>query len=452
MIVRGKHLNKFEMLEYFESMNCLVEFDLATFVEPKKLQKCLKDSFILCKCKYPYLRMKFSANGQAIVEQNSQEFDLVNLECVELAHKNALSEEKTQERFNHFGSLPANLQQTVFHAKLYSFQQKNFQLLISINHACCDGIGACAVFKDLFSFLDKLLSGIDAKQVQVKSKKFFDPFKSADYSSIDLNQIASESSQLNKYQNYVKNLSLSVEKPLSEFSRFCLSFRLTEHETQHLCLKCKINKTTVQGVLSVAVMLSLINESRSLDETSFRVLNGSAINMRYSLDQEASSEDLMLAVSMLYWYGEFDHGDNLWSIARQGSKKVHEMKKNREGLKFWKKLNSGLETDYEETVVNQSSIGKISFQEDKIKNVKFKNLNFFNTTYNNQFDQNFIAVFAYTFLNRFTITFSHTCSRLSYDWSHNFTKNIEIVLKFMSNEILDDRLTVEYLLGKLIKN
>lgn len=313
----------------------------------------------------------------------------------------------------------------------------------------CDGLGACAVFRDLFSFFDTQLSGVDANQIQVKSKNFLDPFKSADYSRVNLDQIASESNLFDRYQDYVKNLNLSVEKSLKPFSRFCVSFRLTEQETQNLCLKSKINKTTIQGVLSAAVMLSLINESRDSNESKHRVLNGSAINMRYSFDQEVSNEDLMLAVSMLYWYGEFDDADNLWSIARQGTKKVHEMKKNKDGLKFWIKLNNGLETDYENTVVNQSSIGKISFQEDTIKNIKFKNLNFFNTTYNQHFDQNFIAIFAYTFLNRFTITFSHTCSRLSYEWSSNFSKNIETVLKCMSNELIDDRLSVKYILDKL---
>lgn len=291
---------------------------------------------------------------------------------------------------------------------------------------------------------------MNTNQFQIKPKKFYDPFKSADYSNVNLSQITSESNLYDKYQNYVKNLNFTVDKSLTEYSRFCLSFRLTELETQNLCLKCKINKTTIQGVLSVAVMISLINQSRSTNENKYKVLNGSAINMRYCLDPDVSSEDLMLAVSMLYWYGEFNESDNLWWIARQGTKKVHEMKKNKDGLKFWIKLNNGLETDYEETVVNQSSIGKISFQEDSIKNLKFKNLNFFNTTYNQQFDQNFIAVFAYTFLNRFTITFSNTCSRLNTEWSNNFTKNLEIVLKFMSNELLDDHLTVKYILDKLI--
>lgn len=136
MISKGKYLNKFEMLEYFESMNCMIEFDLVNFVEPKWLHKCLLNSFMLCKIKYPYLRMKFAANGQAILEQNSQEFDSVNLEFIELIQKNSLNEERTQERFNKFGSSETNLQKSVFHAKLYSFQNKNFQLFISINHAC----------------------------------------------------------------------------------------------------------------------------------------------------------------------------------------------------------------------------------------------------------------------------------------------------------------------------
>lgn len=136
MIFKGKHLNKFEMLEYHESMNCLIEFDLVNYIEPKKLERCLLDSFILCKFKYPYLRMKFASNGQAILEQNNKEFELVYLEFVNLDQKNALNKQKTEERFNKFGSLAVNLQKTVFHAQLYNFQNKNFQLFISINHAC----------------------------------------------------------------------------------------------------------------------------------------------------------------------------------------------------------------------------------------------------------------------------------------------------------------------------
>lgn len=136
MIFKGKHLNKFEMLEYFESMNCLIEFDLVSYVESKKLEKCLLDSFLLCKLKYPYLRMKFSSNGQAILEQNNKEIEFVHMEFIELENKNALNKQNSEERFNKFGSLAVDLQKTVFHAKLYNFQNKNFQLFISINHAC----------------------------------------------------------------------------------------------------------------------------------------------------------------------------------------------------------------------------------------------------------------------------------------------------------------------------
>lgn len=136
MLIKARLLNQFEKLEYYESMNCMFEFDLSDKLDINLVHKSLRESFILCKTKYPYLRMKFSANGQAIMEQEREEFELVDLEFHSLTDEESLSPEATLERFNRLASQPVDLQRSVFSSQLFNYQNKNFQLFISINHAC----------------------------------------------------------------------------------------------------------------------------------------------------------------------------------------------------------------------------------------------------------------------------------------------------------------------------
>ncbi|CAF1058980.1 unnamed protein product, partial [Brachionus calyciflorus] len=114
-------------MEYYESMNCLIEFEMVKHVDAQMVNKFLVESFILCKQKYPYLRMKFTQNGQFILEQNKHEFNQVDMEFYELTNQESLCEKETMERFNKFGSRGANLEKTVFNALLYSFENKHFQ-------------------------------------------------------------------------------------------------------------------------------------------------------------------------------------------------------------------------------------------------------------------------------------------------------------------------------------
>ena len=136
MKIVPRKLYHFEKMEYFESMNCLIEFEMVKCIDIQMVKKFLKESFILCKQKYPYLRMKFTQNGQFILEQNKHEFTQIDLEFYELNNQESLCEKETMERFNKFGSRGANLEKTVFNALLYSFENKYFQLFISLNHAC----------------------------------------------------------------------------------------------------------------------------------------------------------------------------------------------------------------------------------------------------------------------------------------------------------------------------
>lgn len=136
MKILPRNLYHFEKMEYYESMNCLIEFEMVKHVDAQMVKKYLVESFILCKQKYPYLRMKFTQNGQFILEQKKHEFNQVDLEFYELTNQESLLEKETMERFNKFGSRRVNLEKSVFNALLYSFENKHFQLFISLNHAC----------------------------------------------------------------------------------------------------------------------------------------------------------------------------------------------------------------------------------------------------------------------------------------------------------------------------
>ena len=136
MLIKGRVLNQFEKLEYYESMNSMFEFDLMDKLDIGFVHKSLRESFILCKTKYPYLRMKFSPNGQSILEQSIEEFEYVDLEFHTLTEEESLLPDVTLDRFNKLASQPVDLQKSVFSAKLFTYQNKNCQLFISINHAC----------------------------------------------------------------------------------------------------------------------------------------------------------------------------------------------------------------------------------------------------------------------------------------------------------------------------
>lgn len=98
------------------------------------------------------------------------------------------------------------------------------------------------------------------------------------------------------------------------------------------------------------------------------------------------------------------------------------------GLKWWVKTNNGIPR--QPYTALESSIGRISFDEEKLKCIKITDLRFNNT----KEPGNLIEIHAFTFADRFTISAGFRYPRFKPEWARNYLDNLVRVLQRFSND------------------
>lgn len=161
--------------------------------------------------------------------------------------------------------------------------------------------------------------------------------------------------------------------------------------------KCKSHKSTIQGALSVAVALSIVNESFDLSNFAnpIEIVNYIACNMRY-LDN-LKNDDLVDYIGDLSWYTEIKNShQSIWDVIENTTRKIHQLKSQNEGLKWLVKVQNSI--PIQPFSVANSSVGRIDLGEAQLKNINVNDLQFFVSTYNKHNNgDNFMIVHAFTF-------------------------------------------------------
>lgn len=132
--------------------------------------------------------------------------------------------------------------------------------------------------------------------------------------------------KLDRHETNHDNLS-AVKTPY-----YCIFKELDESESRSLFENCKLNATTVQGILSVAKAIWIINEKLDLSKATDPIdyENMVVMDMRYYFG--LSSEDVFKGASTITWPEVFDLDENLWKLATKTSEIIKKSRNDNQGF------------------------------------------------------------------------------------------------------------------------
>lgn len=308
-----RYLCPIEEIVSMITINLMVSFESKA---PIKQQNII-DAIRFTKQKYPYMRMKIIQDGNRhkIIDQTDDELDKIDI--VWNNFDDEIGTTFSEKRFNIFTCQEYDISKSVFYIEVDSFQSY-YRLYFSMNHSCTDSRGCFAVLRDLLHYLDLIVAG--ERPSKIESKPKLDLLTNLEH-SFDLDELRREAAFECEFHSNLAKLEypdtdetrLGIYKTnfLSEYAQ------LDERTTRSLVSNCKINRTSVQAVLSVANMITLMNETRSTSLSSKEAkscLHSIPIDMRYHFGLAA--DDLIKGSAFLVWLQRLDVDQELWEAAR----------------------------------------------------------------------------------------------------------------------------------------
>lgn len=279
-------------------------------------------------------------------------------------------------------------------------------------------------------YLNELIKG--SLILHIESKPFIDIHETFEH-SINVESLKNEPLFSCQYQDYVKNLIIPEENPLS-LSRLSEFMQLDEKTTESFLKNCKLNKSTVQGAFSIAVTLVLMNEKINLSDIDepTTCLNCIPCNMRYLFDLK--NDDLIYSVGNFSWNQVIKNKhQRVWDLISDATKTVHELKDSNEGLKWWVKFKHSIQ--YQEATVVSSSMGFIDLEQEKLDVIKLKELRFFTSTYESKPNlSNFMIAHTFTFLKKLYFNLSYVYPNMNRKWARNFAENLYKIIEHLSKK------------------
>ena len=193
-------------------------------------------------------------------------------------------------------------------------------LLTTLHHAIADGLSSIRLHQDILTYCHKIASGEQITQVPrlmaLPSVEQLLPasmqgFRGKVNSMLFLLRLKFK-------QLWHRPETLSFEKYVPTELRRCgmVHKKLDEELTQQLVSRCRKEKTTVQGALCAAMLLTVARRIRDENETEVRVSCRSYIDLRRRIKPSISNENLGILASSLTSFHTLQTNTSLWELAR----------------------------------------------------------------------------------------------------------------------------------------
>ncbi|CAF0967401.1 unnamed protein product [Brachionus calyciflorus] len=434
-----RKINPIEKSVMFLSLNTMIQFKCHQKLDFNNLKKA-----ILCtKQRFQYLRLKILKDNEnfKFVEQNDQELNETKIEIVQLK---SIEEFQTEWKERHilFGSKNHDLTLGVLFFHLY-YYDNNYELYMSSNHSGNDARGHFIILKDIITNLENIL----CDKIELKDRKKFLNIHENISHNFCLDDLKAGPWYENEFQR-LENIPREniIEEKFKNLSYNFEFFQFDEETSLKIIQNCKLNKCSVQAIFSLASTIALVNEKIDLKSISDKIecLNSIPCDMRYYFGLDL--EDLIKGAASLCWLQQLGKNDNLWSVAEQTTKVIHDMKNSNEGIKWWLKCLNGYNLSKYSHIA--SSLGKISLSEENLRNIKIMDLRFscstpykaINDVFFKNSESRFQMMHVFTYSNRLTFNFCCSYPTFSSEWTKRFFQNVKnIMLSFkQENLFLDD--------------
>jgi NRPS condensation-like uncharacterized protein len=199
-------------------------------------------------------------------------------------------------------------------------------LLTTLHHAITDGLSGIRLHQDILTYCHRIASG--EQITQVPSLSALPPVE----------ELLPESMQgfrgrmngvlfllrLKFKQLWHRPETLGFEKYVPTDLRRCgmVHRKLDEELTQQLVNRCRNEKTTVQGAMCAAMLLSAARKIRAENETEVRVSCRSYIDLRRHIKPAVSHENLAILASSLTSFHTLQTNTLFWELARDVRRQI----------------------------------------------------------------------------------------------------------------------------------
>jgi hypothetical protein len=216
--------------------------------------------------------------------------------------------------------------------------------------------------------------------------------------------------------------------------------------TAKLLAHAKARSTTVQGMLSVAALITSVWIRKVRPVFPIWTLNWCATNLRQSAQPPIDSEDCVLASAPLAWEQEVKEDLSIWYLAQDASKQLHQHNSQHMG---WHFLNAKkFDVLIQPPTLMTSSIGKTQLRTEygklQVKDLRIMPAHYDYIPADASSHMNYVSIYD----GQLNLVTTFTYPGLSKQWGKRFHKSIIYILECFAN---DSNLTVSSIIEMLDK-
>lgn len=199
-------------------------------------------------------------------------------------------------------------------------------LLTTLHHAITDGLSSIRLHQDILTYCQRIASGDTITEVpslavlpsvEALLPKSMQGFKGQLNSLLFLLKLKFK-------QRWYRPQMLNFEKYVpTELRRCGMVYRKLDNElTQQLATISRNEKTTVQGALCAAMLLTAVSKIRTENKTEVRVSCRSYIDLRRRIKPSVSEENMGILASSLTSFHTVQTNTSFWELARDVRRKI----------------------------------------------------------------------------------------------------------------------------------
>lgn len=177
--------------------------------------------------------------------------------------------------------------------------QKESLLIITLHHAIADGLSGLSLTFELLQMYDHQLLGYEIESYQ---KPLLPPLESMLPDLCNMQSMPYSSAE-----------GIPNQKNNAQSKTFSHTFSFSRNETKIILAQCKSKDVTVQGLLTAAGILTLL-ESLQID-VPWEIMTHHLVNMRRYLSPEVSNDEMGCLISQINVPIKIANTETLWDIA-----------------------------------------------------------------------------------------------------------------------------------------
>ncbi|CAF1307957.1 unnamed protein product [Adineta ricciae] len=394
------------------------------FVCENLTQSMINHSLALLRQYHPYFRLHTDKVNDTIwlVEEESGSIPLVWFEGIL---------DNWEEEVNRLANQSFDHNTSLTFLQCHYNNRGRYQLFGVVNHIALDGLGFMRALHTLFSYLGEISQCETYSTILPREQRSFidvfarNPIDKAPCFNFNHNYLTPQEmdADTDEIQSVV---SSSSGQTIGLFKKF------DQLTTTKLVTNAKAHSTTVQGVLSIAALITSIWIRKSRPQLPIWSLNWCATNLRQSARPPIDPEDCIQASAPLAWEQNIEPHSSLWSLAEDASKQLHKHNHQHMGWHFLnaKKFNVPVQPASLMTSSNGTAQLQTKYHRLSINDLRIMTAHYNSTPLDASSHMNYTCIYDGC-LNLVT---TFTYPGLSKQWGRRFHNGVIYLLECFAND------------------